>query len=73
MPDCNCLITNDKKTILIKTKQNQSWVFKSSSLLKIEESIYIGSGKKIEKNKQIVIYGNVQDIKKIENWSFIKS
>ena len=73
MPHCNCLLTNDKKTVLIKTKLNQSWVFKSNSLLKIEDSIYIGGGKKIEENKQLVIYGNVMDIKKTENWSLTKS
>ena len=73
MPHCSCLITNDKKSILIKTKKKQSWIFKSNSFLKVEESIYVGSGKKIEKNQQIVIYGNIKDIKKIENWSLIKS
>ena len=73
MPHCNCLITNDKKSVLIKTKLNQSWIFKSSSLSIIENSIYIGGGKRVEQNKQIVIYGNIQNTKKIENWSLTKS
>jgi uncharacterized heparinase superfamily protein len=73
MPHCNCLITNDKKTILIKTKKNQSWVFKSNSSICIEDSIYIGNGKRVEQNKQIVIYGSIQNNKKIEKWSLIKS
>ena len=72
MPQCNCLITNDKKSVLIKTKLNQSWIFKSSSLSMIEDSIYIGGGKRVEQNKQIVIYGNIQNTKKVENWSLIK-
>ena len=73
MPHCNCLITNNKKSVLIKTKLNQSWIFKSSSLSIIENSIYIGGGKRVEQNKQIVIYGNIQNRKKIENWSLTKS
>ena len=73
MPDCNCLITNNKKSVLIKTKLNQSWIFKSSSLSIIEDSIYIGGGKRVEQNQQIVIYGNIQNRKKIENWSLTKS
>ena len=73
MPNCNCLITNNKKSILIKTKLNQSWVFKSNSLLSLEDSIYVGSGKKVEQNKQIVIYGTIKNAKKTENWSLKKS
>jgi len=73
MPYCNCLITNDKKSIIIKTKLNQTWIFKASSLITLENSIYIGDGKRIEQNNQIVINGTIDDKKKIENWSFIKS
>ena len=57
----------------METKLNQSWIFKSSSLSAIEDSIYIGGGKRVEQNQQIVIYGNIQNRKKIENWSLTKS
>jgi len=73
MPYCNCLLTNDKKSIIIKTKLNQTWIFKSNSLVSLENSIYVGNGKGIEQNNQIVINGTIDDKKKIENWSFIKS
>jgi len=73
MPYCNCLLTNDKKSIIIKTKLNQTWIFKSNSLISLENSIYIGNGKRIEQNNQIVINGTIDDKKKIENWSFTKS
>ena len=73
MPYCNCLLTNDKKSIIIKTKLNQTWIFKSNSLISLENSIYIGNGKRIEQNKQIVINGTISDKKKTENWSFAKS
>ena len=69
----NVLLTNDKKSIIIKTKLNQTWIFKSNSLILLENSIYIGDGKRIEQNNQIVINGTINDKKKIENWSFIKS
>jgi len=35
--------------------------------------VYIGNGKRIEQNNQIVINGTIDDKKKIENWSFTKS
>jgi len=73
VPDCNCLITNDKKSIIIKTKLNQTWVFKSSSIVSIENSVYIGDGKKIEENKQIVISGTIDNAKKVQYWSLNKS
>jgi uncharacterized heparinase superfamily protein len=73
MPYSNCLITNDRKSILIKTKLNQSWIFKSNSVLLLEDSIYVGNGKRVEQNKQIVIYGSIQNTKKIETWSLIQS
>ena len=73
MPNSNCLITNNYKSVLIKTKLNQTWIFKSNSKISIEDSIYINNGKKVEQNKQIVINGTADDKKKIENWSLIKS
>ena len=73
MPNISSLITNDQKSILIKTPSNQKWVFKSSSKLKLENSIYIGGGKSVEQSKQIVINGNINDNKKTENWSITKS
>ena len=72
MPGCSALITNDKKTILLKTKLGQSWIFSSESKLLLEESIYIGGGKRVEQNKQIVIYGSILNTKKIEKWSLTK-
>ena len=73
MPECNCLITNDKKSIIIKTKLNQTWVFKSNSKLLIENSIYIGGGKVVKANKQIVITGTSDSRNKTEKWQLIKS
>ena len=46
------ILTNDKKSVLIKTKNNRSWVFSAKSELYLENSVYIGDGKKIEQNQQ---------------------
>jgi uncharacterized heparinase superfamily protein len=68
-PNCRCVLTNNKKTVLIKTESNNSWIFKFKNIVRIEESIYINNGKKIEQNKQIVISGLIKDLKHTEEWS----
>ena len=68
-PECNLLITNDNKTIILRTKLNNTWLFKSSAKLKIEDSVYVENGKNIKQNKQIVIYGYSDSKKKVDNWS----
>lgn len=68
-PNCRCALTNNKKTVLIKTEFNNSWIFKFKNIVRIEESIYINNGKKIEQNKQIVISGLIKDLKHTEEWS----
>ena len=71
-PNCSCLITNNKKSILIKTISKTSWVFKSVNKLTLEDSIYINDGKRINKTKQIVISGIASTPKKTEKWSISK-
>ena len=73
MPHITCAISNNKKTVFIKTKKNQSWVFKSENTLSIEESIYISDKNKIEQSKQIVINGIIKDKNITERWTLFKS
>ena len=73
MPHITCAISNNKKTVFIKTKKNQSWVFKSENTLSIEESIYISDKNKIEQSKQIVINGTIKDKNITERWTLFKS
>ena len=56
-PICSCMLTNNQRSVIIKTKLNQSWIFSSTNKLKLEESIYINDGKRVERIKQIVISG----------------
>ena len=71
-PICSCLLSNNKKTVFIKTQKNQSWVFNAKSAINLEDSIYIKDGKTIEKTKQIVISNYADTSKIIEKWSLEK-
>ena len=63
--------TNNKKNIIIKTKMNNIWLFKSESELIIEDSISVDNN--ITKpTKQIVIKGILSDKKIVEKWSLEK-
>jgi len=73
MPHTTCAISNNKKTVFLKTKKNQSWIFKSENILSIEDSIYISHENKIEQSKQIVINGTIKDKNITEKWTLIKS
>ncbi len=72
MPNCNCILTNNKKTAIIRIK-DQSWLLKTSSLISIEDSIYVNNENKIQQTKQLVLTGYISDRKKIENWIITKS
>ena len=71
-PICSGVLTNDKKSVFIKTRNNQSWVFKANRALSFEDSICILDGKKIEKTKQIVISNYVKNANNTEKWSLTK-
>ena len=73
MPKTISAISNNKKTVFIKTKKNQSWIFKSESRLSIENSIYINNENKIEQSKQIVINGIIKDKNITEEWTLYKA
>ena len=63
--------TNNKKNIILKTKMNNIWLFKSNTELIIEDSILVDNN--ITKiTKQIVIKGILSDRKIIEKWSLEK-
>ena len=63
--------TNNKKSIILKTKMNNIWLFKSDTKLVIEDSISVDNN--ITKpTKQIVIKGVLSEKKIIEKWSLEK-
>ena len=72
-PSCTALLTNNKYSVLIRTKKNNSFIFTSDCKLTLDDSIYINNGRLIEKTKQIVISGHASIIKKSINWSFAEA
>ena len=71
MPGINTNITNNKKNIILKTKKNNIWLFKSDSEITIENSIYVNNNSTKE-IQQIVIKGITSNTKQIEKWSIEK-
>ena len=63
--------TNNKKNIILKTKMNNIWLFKSNTELTIEDSILVDNNI-TNPTKQIVIKGILSDKKIIEKWSLEK-
>ncbi len=63
--------TNNKKNVILKTKLNNIWIFKSETELIVEDSILVDNN--ITKpTKQIVIKGVISDKKIIKKWSLEK-
>jgi len=71
MPGINTNVTNNKKNIILKTKKNNIWLFKSNSEIDIENSIYVNNNT-AEEIQQIVIKGITSKTKQIEKWSIEK-
>ena len=63
--------TNNKKNIILKTKLNQIWLFKSDVELIIEDSIIVDNNT-TKPTKQIVIKGIIKGNKLSRKWSLEK-
>ncbi len=63
--------TNNKKNIILKTKLNNIWLFKSDTELVVENSILVDNNY-TKPIKQIVIKGIIADNKTIKKWSLEK-
>ena len=63
--------TNNKKNIILKTKLNNIWLFKSDTELIVEDSILVDNNY-TKPIKQIVIKGIVVENKTIKRWSLEK-
>ena len=71
MPNINITQTNSRKNIILKTKSNIIWVFKSNRDLTVEESVYIDQNNAKE-TKQIVIKGITKKSREKIQWSISK-
>ena len=63
--------TNNRKNIILRTKFNNMWIFKSDVELIVEDSIIVDKNTTIE-TKQIVIKGITNKNKVIRKWSLEK-
>ena len=63
--------TNSKKNIILKTKLNNIWLFKSNTELIVEDSISVDYNF-TRPAKQIVIKGVLTDKKIVKKWSLEK-
>ena len=63
--------TNNKKNIILKSKLNNMYIFKSDAELIIEDSILVDKNVTIP-TKQIVIKGITNNNKQIKKWSIEK-
>ena len=63
--------TNNKKNIILKTKLNNIWLFKSDTELVVEDSILVDNNQ-TKPIKQIVLKGIITENKTIKKWSLEK-
>ncbi len=71
LPNINVTQTNSKKNIILKTKNNTIWIFKSNKNLVLEESVFIDKND-VKETKQIVIKGITKKNREIIQWSLLK-
>ena len=67
----NFNFTNNRKNIILKTKKNNIWLFKSDTELIVEDSIIVDKNTTIP-TKQIVIKGIIANTKLVKKWSIEK-
>tara|TARA_X000000368_G_scaffold414597_1_gene404768 strand:- start:1257 stop:2837 length:1581 start_codon:yes stop_codon:yes gene_type:complete len=71
MPEISTTVTENKKNVIIKTKKNSIWMFKSNNEIIIENSIFVKNDIAIQ-TSQIVISGITSSLKNKIQWSLEK-
>jgi len=71
MPEVSTTLTENKKSIIIKTKKNNIWMFRSNKEMLIEKSIFVRNDIANE-TKQIVISGITSSLNTKIEWSLEK-
>jgi len=71
MPEISITITENKKNVIIKTKKNNIWMFRSNKEMLIEKSIFVRNDIANE-TKQIVISGITSALNTKVEWSLEK-
>ena len=71
MPEISTTLTENKKNIIIKTKKNNIWMFRSNRKMVIEKSIFVKNDIANE-TTQIVISGVTSTLNTKVEWSLKK-
>ncbi len=71
MPGIITNITNNKKSVILKTKKGNVFLFESNSEISLENSIYVDNNL-TKQTQQIVIKGIVSKQKETRKWSIVK-
>mgnify|MGYP001194177496 FL=1 len=71
MPEISTTITENKKNVILKTKKNNIWMFRSNKEMLIEKSIFVRDDIANE-TKQIVISGITSTLNTKVEWSLEK-
>ena len=71
MPEVSTTLTENKKNVIIKTKKNNIWMFKSNKKILIEKSIFVNNDIANE-TSQIVISGVTSSLNTKIEWSLEK-
>ncbi len=71
LPNINVTQTNSRKNIILKTKNNTIWIFKSNKDLILEESVFIDKND-VKETTQIVIKGITKKNREKVQWSLLK-
>ena len=70
-PEISTTVTESKRNIIIRTKKNSIWMFKSNNEIMIENSIFVKNDMAIQ-TSQIVISGITSSLKNKIKWSLEK-
>ena len=68
MPQISTTITESKKNLIVRTKKNKMWLFKSDKEIMVEKSIYVENDRAIE-TSLIVIGGITSSLRDKIKWS----
>ncbi|MBS56915.1 MAG: hypothetical protein CMP16_03460 [Rickettsiales bacterium] len=73
MPGIASALTNNDEQVILKLKNGMAWYLRSeNNKLRIDESLYMGSGSQPLASTQIVIYGSISKLKNVVKWELKK-
>ena len=72
MPNILITQTNNKRSVILKTKNGHIWLFRANIDIVLEESVYMDKNN-VKETKQIVLKGITKHNREKINWSLSKN